>query len=431
MGELKVSEAYWGFIKDPLYDYIRITETEKKIIDTGPVQRLRRIRQLSGAEYVYPAANHTRFEHVLGVMHLAGVLASNLPAELSHEEIQKVKVAALLHDIGHAPYSHLFEPLLEKVLGKAHEDMTSWIIRDSELGDALDGCGFGRKEVSELAVGKLRDPKRRFLDQIISSTVDVDKMDYVVRDSYHTGAGYGQVDVFRLVYTMDILDGDLAVDASALPTLEAFLLARLESFRAIYFHKVSRAVQIMLLKALEAAQDDLGISEIGCPDDYLRLDDYVVWGMLKGNERSRLIVEDVERRRLLKCVFEETFFTRDELMSSVFTNEEVRRKVEEEIGKRAEVDAGNVIIDVPSLSSVPYHYSLPEPVDLPIFQRLSGGGKVARKVTDLSKVLDALKAFMNIVRVYTREPYREEVARAAESVLGKASLREHVSRGTR
>src|SRR5271157_4560944 len=117
MRELSLNEqAFWGFIKDPLYGYIRLTEIERNVIDTLAVQRLRRIRQLAGAEFVYPAANHTRFEHVLGAMYLAGVVADNLPVDLSPNEKQKIRLAALLHDVGHAPFSHLFEPMLLKFL---------------------------------------------------------------------------------------------------------------------------------------------------------------------------------------------------------------------------------------------------------------------------------------------------------------------------
>src|SRR5208337_2622334 len=285
----KSHNTYWGFVKDPIYGYIQLTETERSIIDTLAVQRLRRIRQLAGAEYVYPAANHTRFEHVLGAMYLAGVVADNLPVDLSPNEKQKIRLAALLHDVGHAPFSHLFEPMLLKFLHRSHEDMSTWIIAESKLADVINALGFNPKELSELAVGKSAIV-RRFFNQIISSSFDVDKMDFVVRDSYHTGAGYGSVDVFRLIYTMDILDDNLAADITALPTLESLILARLESFRAIYFHRACRAVQMMLLKALDYAKDDLSILKIKEPDEYLEWDDYIVWSKLFENPKSREII---------------------------------------------------------------------------------------------------------------------------------------------
>lgn len=421
-------KAFWGFIKDPIYGYIRLTETEKKILDTGPVQRLRRIRQLTGAEYVYPAATHTRFEHVLGTMYLAGVVVENLPAELDEDDKKAVKVAALLHDVGHAPFSHLFEPILQKYIGKTHEDMSTHIILNSELSNVLEQEGLDPKTVSRLCVGRFGDAKRAYLDQIIRSSVDVDKMDFVLRDSYHTGAGYGGVDVFRLIYTMDNLNGNLAVDVTALSTLESFILARLESFRTIYFHKTSRAAQIMLLKALEYARDDLGIFRLGSVDEYLSLDDDTVWAILRQNVKSRTIVEDLNRRKLLKCAYEKTFFVKDEFLSSLFTKDTVRVKMEEEIAHKANVNIENVSIDLPSLPSVPYHSAAElEPMDIPVFHRGPNGEKLPQKISEVSKIVDVLTAYMNIIRVYTVEQQREQVRRAAANVLGESALSSLVS----
>ena len=416
-------QRFWGFIKDPIYGYIRLTEIERNVVDTLAVQRLRRIRQLAGAEYVYPAANHTRFEHVLGAMYLAGVVAENLPTELSTDEKQKVRLAGLLHDVGHAPFSHLFEPFLLKYLGRNHEGMSTWIIANSSLTDVVEAQGFDAKELSELAVGKVSKPEKRFLGQIISSSFDVDKMDFVVRDSYHTGAGYGSVDVFRLIYTMDILDGNLAVDVTALPTLESLIMARLESFRAIYFHRACRAVQMMILKALDAAKDDLEILKVKTPDEYMEWDDYTVWSKLLLNPQSRQIIRQLSERKLLKCAYERTFFAKDELVSSVFTNENVRLKLEEDIAAKAKVPVSDVGIDVPSLPSVPYHYAMDiGPIDIPIFSKNRSGEKVPEKIAELSKVVDELRVFMNIIRVYTKEEYRERVAEAAVHVLGESPL---------
>ncbi len=420
---------YWGFIKDPLYGYIRLTKTEQRIIDTRPVQRLRRIRQLSGAEYVYPAANHSRFEHVVGVMHLAGLLVENLPVDLKPEDRQMLKLAALLHDVGHAPFSHLFEPLMIKYLDRNHEDMSTWIIRETEVGDVLRDEGFDPQVMGRLAIGLLENPPKPFYNQIIRSSVDVDKLDFVVRDSYHTGAGYGFVDVFRLIYTMDVLEGNLAVDATALPTLESLIIARLESFRAIYFHRVSRAAQMMLLKALEFAKDDLGIPQMKKIEDYLALDDYVVWGKLLENKQSRPIIQDIASRRLLKTAYEKTFFVKDEIFSNVFNKESFRAKIAEEIASKAKVDADEVVIDVPSLPSVPYHYAMQQiaPMDIPIFSKTRSGQKVPQKIGELSDLVNVLMNYMNIIRVYARAEHRDQVAAAAVDVLGESPLSNVVS----
>jgi len=424
----KTAHRYWGFVKDPIHGYVKLSETERRILDTGPVQRLRRIRQLSGAEYVYPAATHTRFEHAIGAMYLAGVVAENLPADLEEDEKKSLRVAALLHDVGHAPFSHLFEPMLVKHLGKTHEDMSTRIILESELAETLASEGLDAKTVSKLCVGRLEKSKRAFLDQIIQSSIDVDKMDFVLRDSYHTGAGYGDVDIFRLIYTMDVLNGNLAVDVTALSTLESFILARLESFRTIYYHRTSRAAQLMLIKALECAKDDFEITQLQSVDEYLALDDSAVWSMLLRNDGAKAIINDLNRRNLLKCAYEKTFFVKDEFLSSLFTKDTVRIQMEEEIAQKANVDIASVSIDLPSLPSVPYHSAEElEPMDIPVFYRGSNDEKVPQKISEVSKVVAVLTAYMNIIRVYTTEQNREQVRRAATSVLGESPLSSLVS----
>src|SRR4030066_10789 len=148
-------KAYWGEIKDPVHGYVYITEAEKNIVDSYPMQRLRRLRQLAGSEYVYPGANHTRFEHCLSVMYLAGKVAENhnLSRVISDEEADMIRVSGLLHDVGHGPFSHVFEQLLIRDLEKTHEDITSWLIATSEVGDKIAKMGFNPQEVAKLAVG--------------------------------------------------------------------------------------------------------------------------------------------------------------------------------------------------------------------------------------------------------------------------------------
>jgi hypothetical protein len=227
---------------------------------------------------------------------------------------------------------------------------------------------------------------------------------------------------------MDVYDGNLAVDVSALPTLETFLLARLESFRAIYFHRASRAVQIMLVKALEQAKDETGVFELKSPEDYLRLDDYTVWSILKESENSKTILEDIEARRLLKCAFEKTFFTRDETLTSLFTNEVVRHQIESEVARKAGIDPNKVAIDVPSLPSVPYSHSIgAEPMDVPLFDESNTGEKIPRKLAELSRVIEVLRVFMNIIRVYTDEANRDRVGRSSREVLGNLPAETKIS----
>jgi HD superfamily phosphohydrolase len=412
---------YWGEIKDPVHGYVYITEAEKQLIDSYPFQRLHRLRQLAGSEFVYSGANHTRFEHSIGVMYLAGKLTENpnISPLLSDEEVQTVRMASLLHDVGHGPFSHVFEHLLVKFLNKTHEDMTRWIIQKSELHDTISRLGYDADAVAKLAVGELRRPRKAFLDQVIHSTVDVDKLDFVVRDTYHTGAEYGYVDVFRLIHMLDVLGENLAVDVGALSALESFVLARLESFRSIYFHRVGRAAQIMLATAMEKAKDELGLVEFDSPEDYLALNDYTVWTKLKECGKSRGIMENLERRRLLKCAYDRTFYAREKMVPSIFSVEEVRDQVRNKIASEAGVEPQAIVIDVPTVPSVPYHHSdLLEPMEIPVFQKTRTGEKVPLRLSDISSVFDVLKGFINILRVYTDEKYVDKVSAASVKVIG-------------
>src|SRR5467141_2477172 len=419
--ERKLAEKSGGFIKDPIHGYVRISQTERSVIDTEPVQRLKRIRQLAGSEFVYPAANHTRFEHVIGAMHLSGTLAEALPIDLPRHQREQLRLAALLHDIGHGPFSHVFEPLLLKYLGKRHEDFVPWLVKETDIAERLEEAGLDASILGRLAVGKLASRERPYLDQIISGSVDVDKLDYVVRDSFHTGAGYGSFDVHRLLYAMDVIDDSLSIDDSAVATLESFLLARFESFRTIYFHKASRAVQIMMVKALEAARNELHLLDFDGPEDYLKLDDYKVWTELKECKKSKKIMNDLEARRLLKCAYEQTLFSSEALVSNVFSSEHVRADIEKQIARKARISEEDVIIDVPTLPSVPYQQTADmQPMDVPVFKRVPLGKKQIVPLAEVSRIVGVLQTFMKLVRVYTGEAYRSRVELAARAILGDA-----------
>jgi HD superfamily phosphohydrolase len=414
-------KAYWGEIKDPVHGYVYITQAEKDIIDTYPMQRLRRIRQLAGSEYVYPGANHTRFEHCIGVMFLAGNTLNNprISQKVTEEEADMTRISALLHDCGHGPFSHVFEHLLLKKLQKNHEDITSWIIEKSEVADTLSKIGYTPVEVGKLAVGKFHKAGKAFLDQIISSAVDVDKMDFILRDTYHTGAEYGFIDVYRLIHALDILDENLAVELGALSALEAFMIARIESFKSIYFHRMGRAAQIMLATAMDKANNELGLTSFKNPEEYLQLDDYTVWSALKKCKASRDIMDKMEQRKMLKCAYERTFYEKDTMVSNLFGRETYRTQIRSEIAKEAGIDLERVVIDVPTVPSVPYHQAvMMDSTEIPVFTRSNKGKRDLQKLSDSSKIFETLKGFLNIIRVYTDEQNREKVEDATVKILG-------------
>ncbi len=419
------------YIKDAIYGYIIFEDNLINLIDSFPLQRLKRIRQLSGSEYVYVTATHCRFSHSLGVSHLAEQLISNLLMRNeklesiigteSEKIILKIKIAALLHDIGHGSFSHVFESILSE-MGKNHEDMSEWLIRESEVAGILEELDLDPKEISLLAVGRLAGLKNRFLNQIISSGIDVDSFDYVVRDSQFSGAEYGFVDILRLIFTTDVdmENFNLIINRNALNTLEAFVIARYESFKSIYFHKTSRAVQIMLSNALQLVKEELNLTNFSKPEDYLKIDDYTMWTYLKDNEKTSQIINDISRRKLLKVAFEKTSHGKDQIFTSLLNNPRVKEQIQKEIAEKSNINYNELFIDLPNLPSVPYHTSSGmDPLEIPVFDIKSDGTKVLRSVSEVSNVISALKGFTNIIRIYTSDENREKVRNSAYQVLGE------------
>jgi HD superfamily phosphohydrolase len=401
---IKGKFKYWGFIKDPIYGYINITEEDKKLIDTPYFQRLRRIRQLPLADYVYPSAVHTRFEHSLGVAHLAMNIMINLPVEIEEDEAKIVRFASLLHDIGHGPFSHLFEVFLIKYFGLNHEQVGREIVIRSEIADILKDIGINPVEIGNLIVGESFSLKK-YLQQIVKSGIDADKLDFIKRDNFHSGAGYGNIDIDRLVNTMEVYEEDLAINMTALHTFELFLLARVKSFEAIYFHKTLRIAQLMLLKAIEKYIEKNGFPSKLKLDEYLKFDDFRLWIKLAEDNSSKDIMERIERRDLIKEVFEKRFLSKESLGNIVKELD----KIKESIIAKANINEDELFIDLSILPSVPYHGAYEyDPFEIPIV-KVEEDKKIKYSLTELSPWVESIKGYLNILRVYTERKHRTKI----------------------
>jgi len=417
------------FIRDPVHGYIPVTEAELKILDTMPVQRLRGIKQLSIASLVYPGADHSRFSHALGSMHIAGQIVRALRShvEISEDEEQLVRIAALLHDVGHGPFSHSFEEVMVEKKGQTHEDLGRRVVKESELADVIRSLGFGPEEVCELSFGKTGGGKK-YLKQVIASQVDADKLDFLTRDSYYTGVEYGKVDVSRLIQAMGVVNGNIAIDLKALYALEAFMIARYEMFLAVYYHHAVRAAEIMLYKAMVCADEILGLTDFGEIEDFLRMDDAYLMAKLKEISRSQSGSDDVrmirdilhrlERRQLLKAVYQRSIHLRDAYLANLLSERSLRKEKEREIAENAGVSPEWVFVDVPTLDSIPYYPKEIDPMEIPVFRVNSDGSKQILPVSQYSLLLNILKGYVDIVRVYTLPEHRKAVESAAEKVFG-------------
>ncbi len=419
-------------IRDPVHGYIFITEIERKLIDTVILQRLHNVRQLAGAQLCYPGADHTRFGHSLGVMHLAGLLAERLVDQgyLERDAVQEMRLAGLLHDIGHGPFSHIYEEISIKHLGKNQEDLSTWLVINSEISEILSEYGYDVQRMSRLCVGKNEEESHPFVNQIISGPVDVDKMDFLIRDSHFTGVEYGRVDTRRLLYSLEVSNSSLTVSETALYALEAFLIARYEMFKAVYYHRTVRAAEVMLMRAMEYAHEELGLTTFKTSEEFLQLDDYYVTTrlrMLKGSREKRLrsayrLMEMFDRRELLKCACERIVHVRDKFMANILTRPSVRREIEEEIAEKAGVSADSVIVDTPTLPSVPYNPRLIDPLEIPI---LTEAGTI--RLSDVSGLINVLKVYLDVVRVYTDAASREKVTKASTKIFGEGPVSTQVS----
>jgi uncharacterized protein len=435
-------------IRDPIHGYIYANALEREVIDTSTLQRLRRIRQLAGCHLVYPGGQHSRFEHVIGCMFLAGRVGNVLESRgigFERESTLKLRIAALLHDIGHGPFSHMFEEVLAQNTDVTHEDMSQRIVRETEIGDILAEHGFSKNEISELAVGKSKREKR-FMNEVIGGGLSVDIMDYLLRDSYFTGVEYGKVDVHRIINSFQVVGNELAISQAAVFAFEALMISRYEMFRAVYFHRTVRAAELMLIKSMSLADKALNLTDLSLPN-YLSLTDeitlYRISNLDPGSDKdlklAKKLAIDYQRRRLLKCVFEQTVQMRDNFLNSIFNQRGFRESLEAQIADRANVDIGDVWVDVPTAPSVPVSSARESFREITVVKSAIEGeisrGKLRRPI-DLQAyslgisqlpLIGTLAGYMDVMRVYTTAENRSKVKKATESVLMKEDYSSKVS----
>jgi len=403
-------------IIDPIHDFVRVYDNELKIIDTPIFQRLRRIRQLSGAHLIYPGAQHTRFEHSLGVMHIASMAGQALAEKgvVSFDDIQNLRLAGLLHDIGHGPFSHLFEEIFEEKRKISHEDLGRDIILKTEIGDIISKNGFDKKLITKLAFG---DSKLQFMNEIISGALSADIMDYLLRDGYFTGAEHAKIDHHRLTHSLDVYKNKLALDKSSLVNFETMMISRYQMFKAVYFHKTVRAGEVMLLEAMDLAEGELGLSSMNL-DEYLQLSDDVILAKLlnlpEHNSKlkaSKKIATNYLNRNLFKSVFEST------LTGKAITKKHMQ-ELRGEISKKSKIDINEIFVDSSNTPSIPLSPSKKESKSIILLE--NNGNKTTAKEILISqiKLVSAMSGFMKILRVYTPAKNRKKVEMAAKSILG-------------
>jgi len=314
MRELTRGEEFYdgtALFGDPVHGYISFTtprvtgeKTEKDLIDTPWLQRLRQIYQLQSARWVYPSAEHSRFQHSLGAMHLAGRFARHLypslkaavpdcPSTNYVEEL--LRVAALLHDVGHGPFGHFFDDNYLEQFGLTHEKLGQHIIR-TELAEIIKSIRRG--PAGEFSKGERLSPDQiafligkgsivtakqprwlQFLQPLLSGIYTVDNLDYVLRDAYMCGVAIGAVDIDRLMYYTFFTDKGLTLHKSGLTALNMFLNARLYMYTNVYYHRTTRAIDEHLKELFKETMASLfPYNPVENLNEYLELTD---WSLLE------------------------------------------------------------------------------------------------------------------------------------------------------
>ncbi len=320
--------------RDPIHGFIDVSEDELKIINSAPFQRLRNIRQLATTYLVYHGAEHTRFGHSLGVMHLTSKVfdavtkkVDNLFSDDDNKNHtitlwyrQILRLIGLTHDLGHAPFSHASEELF--VNNRQHEDYTRDIIEKTEIADYINDIWhkfqeeYGEEyeitpeliwmiyEGKDVTNPKFKMPDFLFLQSFMDGELDCDKMDYLLRDSYYCGVTYGQYDLNRFVSTLTVYKNDelmqLAIERGGVQALEEFILARYFMFIQVYFHKTRRYLDKALVEALKCI-----LPNGKYPED---INEYLLWN--DNRVLNSIAVSDDEHvlsfknRTIMPCVYE-------------------------------------------------------------------------------------------------------------------------------
>lgn len=318
------------FIRDSVYGDIRLNEFEVKIMDMPQFQRLRRIKQLGLISLIYPGATHTRFEHCVGTMNLGSKLAEELG--LTSDEIELIRASGLLHDIGHGPFSHVSEG----VLSFPHEELTKYVVTKTSMRDLLEEK-FDVNEIVDIVNGK------GDLGPIVSGELDVDRMDYLLRDSHNTGVTYGKIDYERIISNMKLED-ELILDIKGVQAAEGALVSRYFMYPSVYQHHTTRIVNSMFRRALKRTIDDGTINE----NDIYKYDDSDIIATFRhsDNEYVSDIMSRLDNRIIPKRVktIRLDNFKMPEKMYKIESKE--LRKAEEEIAEDYGLDKDYVFINI-------------------------------------------------------------------------------------
>ena len=394
-------------VRDPLWNNIRLEPEALAVVDTPAVQRLRYVRQLGHAFLVYPGATHTRFEHMLGAYHLARRALAQIEETGHHVDrvaAQHITLAALLHDIGHYPFSHA----LEEAGLPHHEALAERHISAGELAAVLQRIGVDSRRLLALIQGARGDP----LVGLVSGSLDVDKLDYLSRDAWMCGVPYGVIDVDRLLMSLTVVpERGLAVTEKGLAALESLLYAKYQMYRNVYWHHAVRSATAMFKRLVRRA---LAAGRLRADDVAVSTDDGLIHELQRDDATG--LAQALRERRLAKRALDLPATELPEGSGEwIGTDPDLVSIVEERLAAEVGLEAGELFIDFPVKRDM-------LGLDLPLARRdgsvvqLAGTG--AESYLGVARVAAELIRSARRLRVFVLRPAQV----AAKRVVGLAAL---------
>lgn len=330
-------------VRDAVHGNIELSPLEEKIVDSKLMQRLRFIRQLSTAYLVYPSAQHSRFEHSLGAMHLSGVLARKL--EFTQEETQMLRLTALLHDVGHGAFAHDTDEIILERTGKLHEERGIDLVANGEIGREIEKASLQLDDLFEVMKGKGSGG-------MLSSDLGADRIDYLLRDAYFTGVSYSLIDAERLMDSVVFRKGEVMITEKGRLAAESLLISRHFMFNAVYYHPAVRISKQMLkmavIKALEEGK--IRLEDVALGTDYALLE--------KLSSFSPLAQRIFERRLYKKAVVVDAHS--NSFYEKFFSSKKAEKEIVGELEK-AGLKEGEFVVCMPESSAKKFSVKLEKP----------------------------------------------------------------------
>jgi HD superfamily phosphohydrolase len=404
-------------IKDPIHGYVSLTELEKSLIDLRISQRLREIKTPAGAHMVFPGLYNSSMGRMIGFLHVTEVFMDYLGGNI--DEILRARLVALFLSLATGPWSNVSNEYFT-TRGIDRVKLAQLIVESDSVEKILSSSDYSKDDVASLLKRGIQLKGVRF--PLHSVSINPELVDRLERDSYFAGVEYAQMEYRRLFTSTRIAKNKIAVERGSLYTLESYLSAGLNMFEAVYYHKTTRAADLMLLRILDLAGSQLMTLPTENMDDFQNFDDLSFMDALlhvtpESTEEMRAagkIFSEYTQRYLIKLAGERAI-SDDAFLKKIATPDGLY-KVEEEIAETAGIDPGSVYVDYPNRLSVCYYPGKIPLEDLVLFERGSGGYEFW-PVRDVSLIARSIDRQLKLIRVYTTRGYRPKVKKAAEALL--------------